>query len=285
MILFINRNLFKMATSLQFQQNGPESFQYNGFNVYLADDLRIFKPEFFTGIRSLKNIIEKQNIPTDQYFIVKYINKNYSECDPKYLRCKILIKSAWTHKHIFNYEPEKKYRELHDILELKEEEKFKDDDGNIYEVEVRGTRNKDEIRFKAKDVAEVFMMKNLVRYIQDQDSGYIVTEDYEILFVMDTGLLYPLQIEKIQNPHLVKRLFLTYRGLIKVICNSRSGVAYKFLDWMINILFTAHLGSDEDKLQLANELAGINPEIIKTIFSKCIAQMSCICIKICIKIA
>lgn len=54
---------------------------------------------------------------------------------------------------------------------MKDEEKFKDNMGNIIEIETRGERQHDKIYFKVKDVANGFDMENLQKTI--------ITDNYE----------------------------------------------------------------------------------------------------------
>lgn len=59
---------------------------------------------------------------------------------------------------------------------LSEDEKFKDNAGDVYEVEVRGDKTKDSIRFKWTDVSRLFEMEtNNLRHRLDQT-------EYDIFF-------------------------------------------------------------------------------------------------------
>jgi len=254
--------------------NYPQLVVYNGHETYLANDLKQFFPNLFRGLRSVKGIVNKYSIPDDQHFVVKSIKESYEESNLSYLRSKILIKTGFIDNLLA--EPEKLNpdgpRDAPPILELREDEKFTDDEGNVYEVEVRGERHEDKIRFKGKDVERVFQMENLRDDVQKKHIKYTEKEDYEFLFVQNETLSHSEQTEKENR----KRLFFTYQGLIKVITNSRSGVAHHFMNWMKRIVFKAHLGMDEDKATLAYELAATNPDVIKAILSKCMSKMSCV---------
>ena len=140
--------------------NYPQVVVYNGHDTYLANDLKQFFPNLFRGIRSVKGIVTKYDIPDDQHFIVKSIKGSYEESNLSYLRSKILIKTGFI-DNLLEINPDGP-RDAPPILELREEEKFTDDDGNVYEVEVRGERHEDKIRFKGKDVERVFQMENLL---------------------------------------------------------------------------------------------------------------------------
>ena len=51
-------------------------------------------------------------------------------------------------------------------------EKFKDESGNVLEVEVRGERNKNKIFFKVQDVMTAFKMPSLDKNLLDATSNY-----------------------------------------------------------------------------------------------------------------
>jgi hypothetical protein len=68
---------------------------YNGRKTYLANDLKQFFPSMFKGLRAVKGIITKYNIPDDQYFVVKVVKGSYIKSDLSYLRSKILIQTGF----------------------------------------------------------------------------------------------------------------------------------------------------------------------------------------------
>jgi very-short-patch-repair endonuclease len=204
--------------------NHPQTINYNGHETYLANDLKTVHPSVFRGVRSVKGIVTKHNIPDDQHFIVKYMKKtdSYEPSNLTYLRSKILIKKDWFDQFIETPEAANpgEPRDAPPILELTDEEKLTDDDGNVYEVEVRGERHEDKIRFKGKDVARAFQMENLVDGVQNE-RGYNKNEDFEILYVVDG---------KEGNN---KKLFFTCRGLKKVLQRSRSLNIYN-IQWFLD---------------------------------------------------
>ena len=65
-----------------------------------------------------------------------------------------------------------KYEEAPNILELEIEEKFKDKNGNIIEIEVRGERKYNNSYFKFKDVSNGFNMPNLYASVMNETSNY-----------------------------------------------------------------------------------------------------------------
>ena len=128
------------------------------------------------------------------------------------------------------------------------------------------------MRFKGRDLERLFQMVNLCSNVQRNETSYVKEEDYEVLFVIEHRYDAQLQIERGHK----KRLYFTYQGLIKVITNSRSGVAERFMHWLTHVVFTAHMGSTEARAALAFELEATDPNVIKSILARCMQKMSCI---------
>lgn len=234
--------------------HGAPIVRYRGHEAFLTNDLKKFFPTVFIGIRTSKNMITEFNIPKDDYFVVKKLSDgSYEESTLTYTQSKVLIKASWF--EAFMADPPQKIKDAPRVapplLELTENDKFVDDEGNLFEVEIRGERHEDKVRFRGRDVERVFEMDKLVDDVQKTDSGYVRIEDYEILLVAPPQLSGQLQVKETYNR---KKLYFTYQGIIKVINCSRAGVAYKFKDWMKRVVFKAHMGTDWDKAELAYEV-------------------------------
>jgi len=237
--------------------NYPQSIVYRGYETFLTNDLKKFFPTLFTGIRTSKNMITEFSIPKDEYFVVKKLSDgSYEESTLTYTQSKVLVKTSWFEAFMADLPQKIKDapRVAPPLLELTENDKFVDDEGNMFEVEIRGERHEDKVRFRGRDIERVFEMEKLVDDAQKTDRGYVRNEDYEILLVVAPTLSGQLQVESLTQKGHKKRLFFTYQGIIKVITGSRSGVAHKFKDWMTRVVFRAHMGTDWDKAELAYEL-------------------------------
>lgn len=268
-----------MASNTEY----PNVITYNGHETYLADDLKTRFLDMFLQCRTSRQVIEKRDIPKDQYFIVKKKGALYEESTLSYMRAKVLIKTGWVHTFVdreANPEMSTGPRNAPPILEMREEEKFTDDEGNVYEVEMRGEeKTEDKVRFKGRDLERVFQIPRLRETIQIENTSYQEYNDYEFLLVQNPTISDSGQVES--GPSQVKRenkkrLYFTYQGLIKVINKSRSGVAARFMHWLTHVVFVAHLGDDEAKANLAFELTETNPNVLKTFLSKCMSKMSCV---------
>jgi hypothetical protein len=270
----------------------PEYFQYKNKNVYDLDSLVQYDQAYFFGcLKRKRDAIAKKQIPQEHYFYAKITKDGWSESEPKYLRAKILITEDWAkanvaklvEKYITKSKPStsrlviqvvKNYKEAPNILKLEDSEKFKDTEDNLFEVEVRGVREEDKIFFKGKDVETVFNMNNLIRSIHNENN-YFKGEDYEIFLLTHEQLLVVHGSIKKSQPQRT-HVFFTYNGLLKVIFNSRSGIAHKFRKWATKIIYTAHLGTDEQRVEQALNIAGVNASLVKQVFDTCVTKVPCV---------
>jgi len=116
------------------------------------------------------------------------------------------------------------------LLLLDDSEKFKDADGNIIEIETRGTRDKKNIYFKVSDVSKGFDMKYLDDALLTKFRGY------------ERNIHYKTFLVKTNNNAFIKSLYLTYYGFLRVInCSRKSkifvqniNIITKWLDYLIN---------------------------------------------------
>ena len=145
------------------------------------------------------------------------------------------------------------------LLVLEEHEKFKGEDGKVLEIEVRGERNAKECYFKVADVATAFEMPNINRTLLT-DPGF--TRDLHY-----TGFIQQRFISKeLSANRLQKSLYLTYKGMIKVLFSSRTGIAESFQDWATDTLFTAQMGTQVSQDALAARLLKVNVKSIQDVF-------------------
>jgi len=147
------------------------------------------------------------------------------------------------------------------IITLKKREMLKDNNGNIIEIEVRGTRDYDNCYFYVRDVAKGFGMKKLYDAVLHKNGNYTNMVDYKY-FYLNKNTLNSDKNKK------VKKIFLTYTGLLRVLFVSRNKTVGKFIGWATKTLFTAHLGTTEQKNVLASKLMGISTDIVKEVFNK-----------------
>jgi hypothetical protein len=106
------------------------------------------------------------------------------------------------------------YSELPNLLILNNDEKFRDMNGNVLEIEVRGTKKHNLCYFKVKDIGMVFGMPNIQPVITNSKC-YDRNIDYKC-FIKCTK-----EIDDHRNRN-SKYLFLTYLGLQKTINTNRN---------------------------------------------------------------
>ena len=114
-----------------------------------------------------------------------------------------------------------------------------------------------------------------VYFILFSSSSYFyLIEDYEI-FVLS-------QRRKISSSGTAeetkqsKKTFFTYNGLLKVIFRSNSGTAHRFRKWATRIIYTTHLGTDEQRFDLALDIASVNASLVKQVFDTCVTKVPCV---------
>ena len=147
------------------------------------------------------------------------------------------------------------------ILDIPDNEKFSDTDGNTFDIEIRGKHEIDFIYFKAEDIAAMFEMSKLVNNISCKES-YVVNKHYVILSIdqtSDQDLLPKSKLgsdAQITNDTKNRRMFLTWDGLFKVLFSSNSGnkLRQKMATWVTKTMFIHQYGNEEERTLLANNL-------------------------------
>jgi predicted GIY-YIG superfamily endonuclease len=158
------------------------------------------------------------------------------------------------------------------ILELEDEEKFHDTDGNILEIETRGERDVDKIFFRVRDVMKRFDMPNLKETLLKYDTTYERGLHYKTFNTVETIH----RIKSFKSFKRAKALFLTYTGLLRVLFVSRNKNAETFTIWATQKLFTMQMGSKEAKEILGTEVLNIKIENYRAVFGKYTQGFPCI---------
>ena len=254
----------------------------NNIEYYLSDDIYNEEPESFIGCsKTTRLIIEKKHLKEDEYIFAKYI-KSSSEwilSEEKYKLAKLFITKEWTHNNLIKYKPEKTDEDLKiesmkapEILLLNDDEKFKDVNGNILDIEVRGTRNMNDIYFKVSDITKVFKIGDVTHSLLRKESSFIHNIHYKLFKIPIMPERHIQTNKKIYNKH----LFINFRGLTKLLYISRSNNAEHFQDWANNILFTHKLGTREAKKRLCNNLLGCDIDESRKVIKCYSSDVSCI---------
>jgi hypothetical protein len=252
----------------------PTIIKINKQKYYSADELMEYAVIFFKGCKNARAILTKENIPEDDYKYAVERDDEWIESSGNSKKFdKLFLSKEWVEEHVPEYnEKEYEIKIAPDIIELKNKEKFKDNDGNIIEIEVRGIREFDKCYFKVKDIMEGFEIKRLNEIITDKrKNGYIYDVHYKLFNIQNYGADV-----KREKKIIKKTLFLTYTGLLRVLFVSHKKTADKFIKWASETLFTIQMGTKKQKNILISKMIGVSPETINAVFNKTSNKIPCI---------
>ena len=250
-------------------------------------------PIFCKGSRSTRDLIKKKKIDSKYYIYAKYDSKTNSWLitDGKSAKMdKVLIRHIYlktiselclnnqvnisnNEKKIETTNNDELYLKAPEILELKDNEKFIDENNNIIEIETRGKQNYDQIYFKVKDVSVGFDMPNLYRVIIDVDGNYKLDIDYKY-FTCCKKINSSNQTSK--KVIVSKELFLTYEGILRVLFVSRNNKTKQFIKWATETLFTIQMGHTEQKNTFISNMLGCSAKVVKEVFNADTNTLPCV---------
>ena len=232
-----------------------ETITINDIEYINSEDVFKKAPIYCKDSRNGRELIKNKKIK--DFIFAKPKENKWNLSDGKsYKYDKVLLKKTLvdTIKEINN--PviiENKYELIPDIINLDNHEKFKDNEGNIIDIETRGIRKVNNIYFKIKDVMLGFGMDNLDKNIHDKKTAFIENEHYKYFILQKTTIK--------------KELYLTYEGILRVLFASHNKKVKQFISWATDTLFTVQIGEQEDKELLSSNLLGVNVKNIKSVFS------------------
>jgi hypothetical protein len=254
----------------------------NENSYFNAKILKDYDQAFFFGTsKSIRHIIGKKDISLENYHYATLSKKfGWKPCANQIkppTKAVLLLLESWVIANVPKMMPESAetketlydYPKAPDILHLDDNEKFKDADGVAVEIETRGERTSKGIYFLAKDVANEFEMTSLIKNISDKTSNTKLLKDTHYNF-------YSTSIHNVENTRQTKELYITYKGMLKILFSSRSGNAERFADWATDTLFTVQMGSEEQKEELAADIIGQPVRNVRAVFKTCAKQVPCI---------
>ena len=147
------------------------------------------------------------------------------------------------------------------LLFLDNSEKFRDTNGNIFDIEVRGEKHKDKIYFKCSDISKAFEICNLTSSLRHPTSGYELNVHFKRFKKHKDRVNYTILTHK-------PSLYLTYEGVLRVLFVSRSGKARHFMNWATDKLFTIQMGTEESKEELGTDILGISIKSFRAVFKR-----------------
>ena len=249
-------------------------FNIAGQEYYSANGTKAHHKELFKGcLASVGKIIDRYEL-TSEYLYARSVNgalipgrRISNKLDKLYLS-KEWVDSKLVELGLVENRPMEKAvtDQAPDILELRDSEKITDDEGNVYDIEVRGERHPEKIFFKVKDISSKLNIPNLGKTLKHPDTNYKEGRHYVKLYNNDG-------INFIRRRY---TLFVTYKGFIKVLNSTSNNKCDKFLDWATEVVFTAHLGTKPQKQALAGKLLGVDRQTVRAVFNKSTTEQSCI---------
>ena len=261
-----------------------ELISIDNINYILGDYILKNAPIYSKGCRSSRDLVRTKKIDASKFSYVRKINDTWIKSDGKSVKFDKVIINATIIKTI--PELNNKNEIINDdngiekapnIINLNDDEKFKDNNGNILEIETRGEREYNKIYFKVKDVATCFNMTNLYTTLIGINSGYEINKDYKYYICNN---LCNSQKNTNTNTNIKnkinKELYLTYTGIIRLFCISRSPNIENFQKWAFEKLFTIQMGTIDQKQQLTSHMLGVSIKAVKQVFNKNISTIPCI---------
>ena len=143
---------------------------------------------------------------------------------------------------------------------------FKDVDGTVLEITMRGERTPQGIFFSVEDIEAAFAMPRLHEYLLRDDCGYTIQAHYR-------------KFDKSSAPPAVTRfpaLYLTFAGLQHLVSTSSNQVAKRFGEWMRDIVFAAWFGTTEQRVQVSAKILNVDAEHLTAVMGKCANPIACV---------
>lgn len=246
-----------------------EKYYINNRYYYHTDNIKEEYPNLFKGCKTTKAFVNKHSISNNKYCYARLSDDEWMKSNGSSRKYdKLFVRVNWFNNN-FDVEDIKKdiIKDAPPIIELNDEEKFINNKGEIVEIEVRGQREYDQCYFKVKDIMDGFGIKKLHDVILNSSGAYQKNIHYQYFYSTN-----PINYGKGK----IKKLFLTYKGLMRVLCASHKKTADKFMDWAAKILFTVQMGTEHQKNKLIGNILGVSSEAVTEVFNKNAHTMPCI---------
>ena len=240
---------------------------------YSADDIKSKARAFAGSARNAREMVRQRKVPSDAYvylrtqpgtttykktngsasqdrvYLTEGFAKTVAELNPTVTREQAVASAQRVAKTTSEEQIEQE--KAPDIVELDDGEKFRDDEGNVLEIETRGERTYDGIYFRVKDVSSGFGLESLKIALTKPDSGYRRNVDYKVFACAELTNGYR---STTSTTSARKYLFLTYQGLLRVLFATRNNKTHKFQKWAMETLFLAQMGSPTERSIVAQRI-------------------------------
>lgn len=240
--------------------------ELNGKMYYNSEMVKQACPAFFHGCaKTIRKVIEKKKLTNDNYTFATLAPKfnKWSISNENIKSAKLLLEKNWVEKNVptFGNNHVKLVLEMAPpLLELKEEEKFKDENGIVVNIETRGTKTVDGIYFYGKDVEKMLNIIDISIILNNSTTSYELNKHYR-KFYRPALINDECKAVDSNNP---ERIYLTYFGLVKMLITTRNSIAESFQKWALQTLFTVQMGTEEEKISLSSKLLGCDLNSVKS---------------------
>lgn len=217
--------------------NTIKSVTIHGNKYYETSELMKFNSKFFKGFRNGRDLIRKKSIEhgffvyaawhDNEWILKNPLNNNNRKSD------KVFLSEDWVNA---NFPKEADIIEsAPKIILLADNEKLRDDAGNIVNIEVRGERTMSKCYYRLHDIAKGFDIHNLYTKIITKKS-YIKDIHYKYFVCTDSVV----DKEKKTRNH-KKQIFLTFEGLIKVFVSSNNDKVKNIVKMINESFYAKHM--------------------------------------------
>lgn len=255
----------------------------NNNSYYFVEEVKQICPAFFYGCaKTSRMIIDKKKINNTDYIYATYAPKSlkWKLSEESVKSAKILLTCNWVEQNVPNWRTENGITTNNEkldleiapqLLELKDEEQFKDKNGNIVEIETRGIKTIDGIYFYGKDVEKMLELECITDILNDPTSKYEINIHYK-KFIRIFQDSHPVSDKKSNK----ETTYLTYKGLVRMLITRRHSIADKFQDWCFKTLFTIQMGNEIEKEKLGTKILNLNIETYRNVFKTHSTTLPCV---------
>lgn len=272
-------------------------FNYNNKTFYYLEDIKKaeINSDFFVNCKTIRKCIEKHNIPEACCLYMK----NDKVFDRRYRKADLFLLDEYVTNNIINADYQQKKEEqqkikkeqhdkdrtelikqrkkydqnaiqdLPDLIDLEYHEKFKDDNDEPLEIEVRGEKTLEGALFKASDIGKAFQYDRIDKLVADKRGDYGYNDHYKYFNTEKGGGKSP-------SDHPNKELYLTYLGVMKVLFCARGNKAGRFQKWVSHILFAVQMGNRTDREKVAAEVLNVTHKKLLQCLNMSAGAISCV---------
>lgn len=251
------------------------SIKYKGTKYIIGDYILENAPIYSKSCRNTRELINKRNI-TEYIYAKKRDNKwtisdgQSIKLDKVFISENIYLTIPELNNDQGNIEDLNGIEKAPDIINLTDDEKFKDDQGNIVEIETRGIREHDKIYFKVEDVMIGFDILRLQDVLLNGNNSYMINRDYKY-FNCTMSINNGKKSNKVSA-----KLFLTYEGILRVLFISRNNKTSNFISWVTKTVFVVQMGSNIQRNQLVSNIKGVSYDTIQELFNINARSLPCV---------